>query len=510
MGKKVKTIFGDAAELDKPIEKDRTAQLNAEKNMVIYGNGLLSTLNGYLESGDIDNAKKMFACYKDEALEAIEQYNPKKHKINFRSDKERLGKDEYEVAKLARPLQKNTNKIGSFFMFGNPINIKLANDPKEADELKEAFGAFTEFLDEVYFNENMYKARRITGAETECAKIYSLVKDEDGNTDVVCQIRSNGGEDTLYTLFNRYGKMLAFAVSCMTRNIEGKIEEHFEVYTKKTIWEFSHQQGAGTDWVLLDKKVNEFKKIPVIYYHHEVDWDGSQPSMDKLEWRTSKHSDTVEYFGDPYLLITADIADNRLADAKEVGKVIVMDNENGVFKYVTPPDSADMVKNEQESLRTTISEDTLTPDWTYKNIMGLGTLSGEAMRRVNITGYVKRTEFSGVYNELIRRELNLIITVLCQYKYLGDHKMVENLKRMKLTFAYTDPFAGGIEDNSDKIALLVEAGAMSVHAAVQANRYIEDKQAEEERIWEERERMAIIEAKAKAIASKSATTNKEE
>lgn len=507
---KKKVVYNVGSEPERPIEEVRQAMLNEEQNTVIYGTGLRSVLEGYLEAGDIEKAKKMFACHHDEAMEAISQYDPKLHKINQREDKERMDKEDYETAKLSRPIQKGTNQVGTFFMFGNQIDITLANEPDEAKELSETFQMYLDFLDSLYFHEQLYETRRITGAETECAKLYSLAKDEDGNVEVVCQIKSNGNKDMLYPLFNQYGKLVAFAFGYVLRNLENKFDEHFDVYTKKTIWKFLRPNGQGTStWRLLEKRDNEFQKIPVIYYNHEVDWDGSQPSTDQLEWRMSKHSDTVEYFGDPYLLITADIANNRLSDAKEVGKVIVMDDQNGRFEYVTPPDSAEMVKNEMESLKAAIEEDTLTPDWSYKSIMGLGTLSGEAMRRANLPGYVKRTQFAvGTYNKMIRRELNLIRDIMCNYVYLANDQVIKKLRRMKLKFDYTDPFIGGIEDNATEIATLVGAGAMSIHAAVAANRYIKDKQAEEDRIWEERERMAIIEAKAKAAAASN--TNKEE
>ena len=512
MAKKQETMFGDAAEIDKPIEQIYAQQINTDQNTVIFGNSLRTVLEGYLNDGDVEKARKMFACHHDEAMEAIAQYDPKLHKINLRDDKERLNKEDYETAKLSRPIQKGTNQVGTFFMFGNAIDITLGNDPREAEELKDVFEEYLEFLDSMYFHEQLYETRRITGSETECAKLYSLVKDDDGNVDIVSQIKSNGNGDTLYPLFNQYGKLVAFAFGYILRNLEGKFDEHFDVYTKRDIWKFIRPQGAGSSkWALYEHKEQEFGKLPVIYYHHEVDWEGAQPNTDQLEWRASKHSDTVEYFGDPYLLITADIANNRLADAREVGKVIVMDDENGRFEYVTPPDSAEMVKNELESLKAAIGEDTLTPDWSYKSIMGLGTLSGEAMRRANLPGYVKRTQFAvGTYNKMIRRELNLNRDILCNYKYLNDSEKADKLRRMKLKFDYTDPFIGGIEDNSTEIATLVGAGAMSIHAAVSANRYIKDKQAEEDRIWEEFERKTMIEAKAKAAAATETKNTKTE
>ena len=505
---KPKVVYNKGQEPERPLEQIRESLLEQEGSAVIYSSSLLTTLTALLKAGSVEEAKKMFACHQDEAKKAIAQYKTDLHAIMSREDKKRKNKPDFETSKLPRAYQRVTNQTGTFFMFGNSLSLTLGNKPEEAQELAETFEEFKEFLSAHYFDENLYEARRITGAETECAKLFSLYKNEEGEVEVVCQLKSNGKGDTLYPLFNRYGKMVAFAIGYCLRNIKLDMEEHFDVYTKDTIWEFKRpMRGDTTIWEQIDKRENEFHKIPIIYYHHEVDWEGAQERIEKLEWRDSKHSDTVEYFGDPYLLMTADIAGERLSDAKEVGRVMVMDSPDGRFEFVTPPDNANMVKMDKDDLKASIEQDTLTPDWSYKSIMGLGTLSGEAMRRANLPGYVKRTQFAvGVYNELIRRELNLYKDILCNYVYLADSAKCERIRRMKINFAYTDPFVGGIEDNSEEIAVLVGAGAMSIHAAVAANRYIEDKAAEEERIWEERERMAIIEAKAKAAAAGTTKT----
>ena len=316
------------------------------------------------------------------------------------------------------------------------------------------------------------------------------------------QLKSNSKGDTLYSLFNQYGKMVAFAVGYHLRDSEFRAEEHFDVYTSDTIWKLKKGNVANQNgWELLEKTSNIFGKIPVIYYHHEVDWDGAQPNIERLEWVTSKNGDTNEYFGNPYLVISPDIADERLADAREVGKVMVTDSD-GRFEFVAPPDCGDMINNEKNDLNASIERDTLTPDWTYKSISGLGTLSSKAMRQINISGYVKRNRLAiKVYNELIRREINLVVAILCNYEYLGDSTVQEGLKKLKIKFSYQDPFVGGLDDNSTEIATFVGANAMSIHSAVMANPYIEDKEAEEERIWQEIERKAMIDAKVAAASA---------
>ena len=497
----------------KNVQELREEQTVKLEKAPIFSNGLLAMLEAFLNNTDIDKAKKMFDCHQDEAFKAITEYEPSKHNINNRPDKKRQDKSDYPTCKLTCAIQKRANSVSTHFMFGNKLKFSIGNKLNEVENVRKYYDAFIEYLDEHYFHEKMYEARQITGAETECAKLYSLYKDEDGNVEVICQLKSNSNGDVLYPLFNQYGKMVAFAFGYFLRDEEFKLEEHFDVYTSKTIWRFRKSTSSATEkgWQLIDKESNPFKKIPVIYYHHEVDWEGSQPNIERLEWIISKNGDTNEYFGNPYLLISPDIADERLADAREVGKVMVTDS-NGRFEFIAPPECGDMIDNEKNDLHASIERDTLTPDWTYKSIMGLGTLSAKAMRQINISGYVKRNKLAiKVYNELIRREINLVKNgILMNYVYLDDNDMREGMKKLKVNFSYTDPFVGSLDDNSTEVSTFVGANAMSIRSAVAANPYVEDKEAEEKQIWEEIERKAMIEAKVAASQQKEEPTKEEE
>lgn len=480
----------------------------------IYSSNLLNLLETYLVSRDIDKAKKMFVCHREQALEAITQYKPELHKIMERENKHRIERGDYETNKLTRSIQKVTNKTGTFFMFGNNLKFFLDNSPEETEKLTPTFEMFLDYLNDHYFNERMYEARQVAGSETECAKEYIHCQKLDGEgAEVRCRIRSNGKGDTLYSLFDEFGRMVAFAIGYYLRNYKLDPVEHFDVYTAKRLYRFERPTGSllsRTTWRETEAvRDNPFKKIPIIYYHHEVDWDGAQPRIERLEWVDSKRGDTNEYFGDPYLLVTADVVDKRLADAREVGKVIEMDDKDSRFEFVAPPDCGNMINDEKEDLKESINQDTLTPDWSYKSIMGLGTLSGEAMRRMNLPGYVKRNDLAvRIYNELIRREINLCLAILINYVYIDDSKTADELKRLKIRFIYSDPFEGGIDDNYTEVATLVGAGAMSIRAAVEANHNIIDKDTEYERIMEEKERIAIMEAKASKTANNK--SNKEE
>lgn len=499
--------------MESNIEKFRQEQEAQREQMPIYTKtGLRMMLSFLLSRADIDKAKRMFSCNAEKALEIIAQYNPMLHTIKSRQDKEIDGKDDYETCKLSDCSQRRINQISSHFMFANSIKFTLSNEKDEIEGLKPYFKIFKKFWKNLYLNERLYEAREVAGSETECAKLFSLVTDEDGHSEIVCQIKSNSKGDVLYPLFNQYGKMVAFAIGYYLRDDEFRSEEHFDVYTATTIWKFkkpSNQITAKDGWVQIEKKENPFKKIPIIYYSHEEDWYGAQDRIERLEWITSKNGDVNEYFADPYLLISPDIADNRLAGAKEVGKVILVEKE-GRFEFCAPPESGKMIKEEKDSLNAGIERDTNTPDWTYKSIMGLGTLSSKAMRQTNISGYVKRDRLANKhYNELIHREINLVKAILCNYEHLDNSEIAEGIRRMDIDFSYTDPFVGSLDDNSSEISTLRGAHAMSIHTAVEANYYVEDKEAEETRIWDEIARMENIKAEAAAKANNKYSTKEQ-
>lgn len=468
-----------------------------EKLSIISGGTLRNRLEDYIISGKIDEAKKMFSCNADIAKQAIEQYNASTHKIMNRANKKRVDKSDYKTCKLPRNLQAFVNEIATFMMFGQGIEFILDGDISQKEQLKPAFDAFIDFTEKIYFDERMREAKRIAGAETEAAKLFTLYTNSDNKPKIVCQVLANSKEQKLYTLFNQFDELVAFAVGYFLKNEENQNEEFFDIYTSNNIFKCT-RKSQSSEW-LIDRRGNPFNKIPVIYYKQSVEWEGAQERIDRLEWVDSKRGDTNEYFGDPYLCVSQDVVQNRLADPQAVGKVIAMDGENSTFKFVAPPDCGENIENEKTDLYASILQDTLTPELTYKTIMGLGTLSGEAMRRITLPGYIKRAIRAEIYSPLIRREINLIKTILCSYVHADDYDLCKKIKEMKIKFSYRDPFIGGIDDNSEEIATLMGAGAMSIETAVNMNRFVQDKDAEIERIMQEKARLIALENNTKNL-----------
>ena len=93
------------------------------------------------------------------------------------------------------------------------------------------------------------------------------------------------------------------------------------------------------------------------------------------------------------------------------------------------------------------------------------------------------------------------------YVYANKNDIKTCIEKLELGFSYTDPFVGSLDDNSQEISQLRGANAMSIHTAVEVNYYVEDKEAEENRIWEEIARLENIKAEATAKAAKSKENN---
>jgi hypothetical protein len=106
-------------------------------------------------------------------------------------------------------------------------------------------------------------------------------------------------------------------------------------------------------------------------------------------------------------------------------------------------------------------------------VKGLGAISGEAITKANILGYIKRLKNMEVYNELFQRDANLIKAIMANVLY---PELRKEIMSMNLHHIYQDP-ANGISDNSEEIQRWAEIG-MSDEAIVEANRNITNKKLE--------------------------------
>lgn len=410
-----------------------------------------SDVEQLLDERQVSKALELFQNRSDEVNEAIKEYNPQTHKVMNRPNKPRKGQRPYITEKLPRNRQKYINEVELFFIFGQPLKFTLTSGDDDA------YALFTDFLKSSRFDAKMRQIKRLAGSETECAKLYHLYNDG-GKIGVktVVLARSTGYE--LRPLFNQYGDLIAFAYGFKIKSVGKEQKQHWNIETANYIYEAENSNGV---WAV-DKRPNPTGRINVIYYKQPKAWAGVEPRIAREEMLDSKKADTNNYFADPIAKASADVIQS-LADPQTTGKLIKMNGANSTFDYVQPPQSSELRRDEQESLERSILFDTFTPDFSFENMKGFGSVSGVAIRNSMILGFMKADNRKEIYSEMIDRDINLMRAVLA-YQHPDKAKALEELR---IDFEYAQPFGtDDIQTQKDFVVRAYQAGLCTLETAV--------------------------------------------
>ena len=207
----------------------------------------------------------------------------------------------------------------------------------------------------------------------------------------------------------------------------------------------------------------------------------------------SKVGDTNNYYADPIAAATADVIAS-LPDVDKPGRLIQMPSEKSQFKYLDPPQDSTTRRDEKENLNKTILFDTFTPDFSFENMKGLGTLSGVAVRNAMILGYIKRANRLEIYDEMIMRFMHLTLEIL-KLIYPEKRAMIEKLK---IEYEFSDPFPEDASEHWNGIVSLYSGGVVSLETAVMMLALTDAPEKEVEKIklaaYEKQEASEIIQA----------------
>lgn len=445
---------------------------NLLRNKTLNSLGVERDLMKLIEDKDISQVQTLLQNRDMDVIEAIEEYNPETHKVNKRKDKQRKNKEPYKVEKLPRTRQRYINEVELFFLLGNPIKWK--NDVKGTDE---AFKAYNDFLQNTRFHTTMRQAKRLAGSETESAKVYHIY-DDNGKPGVKVLVISKSKGYTLRPLFDQYENLIAFGYGYNLK--EGnRTVEHFDIETSSYIFRC---KKANIGWEVTPL-VNPSGKINVVYYKQDKAWYGTQPRCDREEHIDSKAADTNNYFADPKLKATADVIQS-LAEADTAGEVIQMNSkDNSSVEYLVPPEYSSMKDSEKKDLNNSILFDSFTPDFSFENMKGMGTLSGEALKRAMTLGYIKRDNLKEIYDILVDREKNLILAIMMNVTHIH---LREQLAKMNITHEFAEPFNEDKEKQWASIGKLYSDGIISLDLAVTMLALTDAPQEEIERIKNEK------------------------
>lgn len=437
------------------------------KNKILDAGGAERTIYEYIQSGDIGRAIDLMQNRDDEVDNALMEYNPENHKVLRRPDKYRRSKNPYVSVKLPRARQEYINEVELFFLLGNPITWKK----KSGDD--DAYTLFLEFMEEQFYHDNLCELKRLAGAETESAKLYHITQ-EGGIPRIKSVILARSTGYKLRPLFDQYGNMLAFAYGYKLKE-NGKTVQHWDIETADFLF-YCSKKAIGWE---VKTYPNPTGKINVIYAQQRKAWHGVQQRIDREEDLDSKVGDANNYTADPIAKASADVIQG-LVDPETTGKVIQLTGSNSVFEYVQPPQASESRESERKNLKDSILFDTYTPDLSYENLKGLGSLSGVAIKNAMAIGYIKRKRNIGYYKQLIRRDYNVMVEILC---FLHPEK-AEAFREMKVDFEFSEPFDSDGGEQQKRIIDLYAAGLVSLEEAVRQVAISEDPDAEIQRLKE--------------------------
>ncbi len=450
------------------------------KNMVLNSMGVERNLYKLIEDRDISAAIELMQNRDNEVDKAIQEYNPETHAVMSRPNKFRQGDDPYITEKLPRSRQRYINEVELFFLLGNPILWKK----EDGDD--DAYRMFKQYLNEQRFDSVIRKAKRLAGSETESAILTHIYRDDNANDRRVKTLvlaRSLGY--SLRTLIDQYGDMKAFAYGYKLRE-NGKSVQHWDIQTPEFLF-YCRKGNLGWE---VETYPNPTGKINIIYFPQPKAWAGAEPRLNREEMLDSKVGDTNNYFADPIAAATADVVTSMI-DAEKPGKLIQLSNGNSRFEYVNPPQNSETRESEKKDLNDSILFDTFTPDFSYNNLKGLGSLSGEALENALILGYIKRDNRKEIYGELVDRYKNVVLAVLA---YMHP-EMANKFKNLVITFEFAKPFAKDTQKQWSSIGQLYNDGLCSLETAVQMLALTDAPEDEIEKILSEQKDIQIEKVK---------------
>ena len=453
------------------------------KNLVLGSSGAKKSIYEYMEKNEVSKVLQMMSDKEKDIDEALKEYNPQLHDVMNRRNKYREDNSEpYITEKLPRTRERYINEVELFFLLGVPIKWK------KADGEDEAYQLFTDYLKDTFFNAKIRQCKRLAGAETVSALVTHLYRKEDGTigTDVFVAARSTGYK--IKYLFDQYKNLIAFAYGYVLKEGDKNVP-YWEIMTA----EANYTCRRTTFGWEVENIPNPSGKINAILFLQPKAWDGSEQRLRRDEMLDSKIGDTNNYYADPIAAATADVIAS-LPDVDKPGRLIQMPSEKSQFRYLDPPQDSATRRDEKDNLNKTILFDTFTPDFSFENMKGLGTLSGIAVRNAMILGYIKRANRMEIYEEMITRFLHLTLQILTLI-YPDKKTLIDALR---IDFEFSDPFPDDATKNWSGIVNLYAGGVVSLETAVMMLALTDAPEEEIERIklaaFEKQETSEIIQA----------------
>lgn len=505
------------------MEEKRVNVFGFIRNQINAALGYQQTFDELISKGDIPRAISMMYSNSADAEENLQFYKIDTHRI---MDKKKVAvrnkKGEVvrykDVNKISVPYQKYINEVALVFLYGKPViwnNVTPnpyedelreieaqieANNGKSSPELDERisfiegeqkkidgmFEKYKHLLHSIHFDSVLREAKRTAGAEGSSAILFHTYQDTEivnGKTNIVPRLKlkqlSKEKGDSIYTLFDQYGKLVSFAWGYKTKEANAQYTMHYDIFKDDVIYECEQNPGKG--WKVVTKP-NIIGKIPVIVMIQDVEWDGCQALIERIELSYSKNADVNDSFADPAMVATAEVL-NQLPEKGEDSKLFVLKN-GGKIEYLERNGNNEIRSSEIKQLDDQVMSKSFTPDISIDALKGLGNASGTTLHQIMTLANIKADRRKETHDEYLDRFASLVLTIMERVLYISDNLPYTN---MVLEHQFQEPFGDTLQRDFDNLLKQFGAGGCSKKTFVEKSYLIKNPKRELELMRKEQE-----------------------
>lgn len=344
---------------------------------------------------------------------------------------ERNGRKELvKPAVIILKLQKKIVDFARYFLFGQPVQLKLNN--KDDEKAGEAFELLKQEARDnklQYFDRELCK---VVKTEGKAAEIWLPKTDGEKTTGIRVVLLSRSRGDQIWANWNDEDDLDAICREYevdVLKNGSKETETRFEIFTAEKMyryvmnsntWEnatFTTESGVEKEY----PKPNPIGKINAVWYEQdEPDWADVQGLIDRLEMVFSKLADSNDYYSSPILQMWGKLKGDMPAkerDAKILQFEQFIDEATGKevkggAEFLEMSQLPESKKLEIENLLKQIHYITATPDISFENVKGIGNVSGIALKLMFIDALGKAKDSEKIFGEGWRRRTKVMAAFL--------------------------------------------------------------------------------------------------
>lgn len=449
---------------------------NVITNNVKAAVGYQQTFEELLASKDVSRAKNFMNDHSIRAEQALLEYDVETHEVMKRKDKPIYDKKGNFLRfqkrwKIPIPYPAFINEIALVFLYGRPVKWL-----QQSEGTDEAFEAYKNLLKTVRFDAHVREAKRVAGAEETSAILFHTYRDDEGKPNMLLNVLSKKNNDEIFTIKDQYGRLKAFAWGYSLKDSGSKTVYHLDIYTANTIYRCK-RASVGWEVVIM---VNAVGKIPVIIFEQELEHNGVQPMIHRMESMSSTDADVNDRFANPAMVATAEIL-NSLPKAEEEAKLYILKN-GGEVRYLTWDDASESKKNEYMRLDKHILSKSFTPDVDFDNMKSLSNTSAKALKQMMMLAVIKADKRKETHDGYMNRVASLTKAILGN---VLDYPNKAKYEALEIGHEFQEPFGEDVSATLNDLMKQYETGALSLQTLLEMSYLVKNASVEMDRIKEE-------------------------